>query len=643
MSRIVGPSLFSLILALIPGSVSILAAQDENQKVPPVRVAASVTAPAENNRPRVFISNVGGDTDRQVHKGLSFTGGPGQAYNKFYAAVQGSGQYQLVGSPAEADYVFEILYRNTIEVKRKWVDKDKNDPYKIDTVPRDQAIVQYNVYHPRLQLVILDPSTHAVHGVFIDHIEMGYTQEERDANFSFSIKLLVGHAGSLLGRSPISGDVPRLASDPPAPSQIASAKTAFISNAISSVSAYNRFYAMIQRWGGYQLSPGPAGADLIIQVSDGPREAVLDPQTGVTLRVAVLDPQTGVTLWRFTPNIEVAIFKRNAEKNFDQALATIVHDIARMSSRPAPASSTAQGVKDTGAPPDAPIPPQLRSAKTVFISNAGGEPLRDWKSRPVQPYNAFYATMKSWARFKVVPTPAEADLVFQISVVRSEPLVLRLTILDSKTQAAMRELDQDIRGDQTVRGSFAEQKDLDKTVAALVTSLARLTGQPDAHISVPPDTQAAPPPSMISDSRKVFISRAPDEDDLFEKYAPDQLYRTLDAHIKDWGRYHLTAPGEAELIFEPSISGSPVPIGVAADNWVGSISVQYAWGIRVRLTIRDAKTRHVLWTFVRPVKMTTLNDNLLSNYRTAIGLLVDDLRQMASPTPQATTKPVDFH
>jgi hypothetical protein len=626
MSRIVGPSLFSLILALIPGSVSILAAQDEDQKVPPVRVAASVTAPAEN-RPRVFISNVGGDTERPVDKGLSFTGGPAQAYDKFYAAVQGSGQYQLVGSPAEADYVFEILYMNPIEVKRKWV--DKNDPSKYDTHPRDQEIVQYNEYHPRLQLVILDPITHAVHGVYIDHIEIGYTQEERDANFSFSIKLLVGHAGSLLGRSPISGDVPRLASDPPAPSQIASAKTVFISNAISSDSAYHRFYAMMQGWGGYQLTPGPAGADLIIQVSDGPR-------------VAVLDPQTGVTLWRFTPNIEGAILKRNAEKNFDQAMATIVSDIARMSSRPAPGSSTAQGVKDAGAPPYAPMPPQLRSAKTVFISNAGGEPLSDWKNRPVQPYNAFYATIKSWARFKVVPTPAEAELIFQISVVRSEPLVLRLTILDSKTQAAMRELDQDIRGDQTVRGSFAEQKDLDKTIAALVTSVAKLTGQPDAHISVPPDTQAAPPPSMISDSRKVFISRAPDDDDLFEKYAPDQLYRTLDALIRDWGRYHLTAPSEADLILEPSISGSPVAMGAAADTGAGSISVQSVWGIRVRLTIRDAKTRHVLWTFVRPVKMTTLNDNLLSNYTTVIGLLVDDLRQMASPTPQATTKPVDF-
>jgi hypothetical protein len=190
--------------------------------------------------------------------------------------------------------------------------------------------------------------------------------------------------------------------------------------------------------------------------------------------------------------------------------------------------------------------------------------------------------MKSWARFKLVPTPAEADLVFRISVVRSEPLFLRLTILDSKTRAAMRELDQDIRGDQTIRGSFAEQKDLDKTVAALVTRVAKLTGQPDAHISVPPDAQAAPPLSMISDSRKVFISRARDDDDSFEKYAPDQLYKTLDADIRNWGRYQLTAPSEADLIFEPSISDTPLAMGVDAQSEVGSISVQYVWGSQVR-------------------------------------------------------------
>jgi hypothetical protein len=52
------------------------------------------------------------------------------------------------------------------------------------------------------------------------------------------------------------------------------------------------------------------------------------------------------------------------------------------------------------------------------------------------------------------------------------------------------------------------------------------------------------------------------------------------------------------------------------------------------MTIRDAKTRHVLWTFARPVRMYILNDNLLSNYRTVIGLLVDDLRRMASSSSQ---------
>jgi hypothetical protein len=228
--------------------------------------------------------------------------------------------------------------------------------------------------------------------------------------------------------------------------------------------------------------------------------------------------------------------------------------------------------------------------------------------------------MKSWARLTLVPTPADADLVCQVSVVRSEPLFLRLTILDSRTQAALWELNQDIRSDQTIHGSFAEQKDLDKAIAALVTSLAKLAGQPDAHISVAPDTQIAPPPSSISDFRNVFISRPQEEDGFFAENAPDQLYETLDADLRNWGRYRFTTPRDADLILEPSASGS-----------------------RVRLTIRDAKTRHVLWTVVRPVKTALFNENALANYKAAIGLLVDDLRQLASVHTQPSSADVAKH
>lgn len=626
MLGILKPKLF-VVIASISGLASALATQAASQQALVERVALQPTISVENKNPRVFISNVGSDADRIVGQGGSVSGGPRQAYNKFYAAVQSSGQYQLVSSPTEADFVFQIRYTNPHEVVRERVEDDPDPLQKYPPFPPKEKIVDRIVFHPQVRLVIFDPRTHAVYGTFTERFEIEHTQQERDAAFADAIRRLLGGAGNLLGHFSWSITVPAFVRDPPAPSQIASAKTVFVSNSIPSVRAYNILYAMMEKWGGYLLSPVTTGADLILQLSNDPE-----------LRMAVVDPKTGVILWGFTPDVGEAILKRNAHKDQDRVLAAIVQDIARLSGRPARAGVTSQDMKDAAAPPEAPIPPQLSSAKTVFISNAGGEPLSDWKHRPLQPYNAFYATMKNWARFRLVDTPAEADLVFQISVVRSEPLVLRLTILDSKTHAALRTFDQDIRGDQTIGGSFAEQKDLDKTIAALVTRVAKVTGQPDAHLSVPQDAPAVPPPSRVIDLRRVFVSRPWKEDEFFETNAPDQIYATLDAGLRTWGRYQLTPPSEADLIFEPSVSDSSLPMGAAVSSGSGSIAVQSAWGSRVCLTIRDAKTRHILWTFVRPVRMTVINDDVLSNYRDVVGLLLGDLRQLTALTPQDRAK-----
>jgi hypothetical protein len=79
------------------------------------------------------------------------------------------------------------------------------------------------------------------------------------------------------------------------------------------------------------------------------------------------------------------------------------------------------GIAGTASPgqtaPAAPVPTQLLIAKKVFISNIGP----DGASRaalsyvPVDdPYNMFYSAMKSWGRFDLAPTPADADVVFEI-------------------------------------------------------------------------------------------------------------------------------------------------------------------------------------------------------------------------------------
>ena len=68
--------------------------------------------------------------------------------------------------------------------------------------------------------------------------------------------------------------------------------------------------------------------------------------------------------------------------------------------------------------PDAPIPTQIMAAKKVFIANGGGDQLTEddpiFTGGPDRAYNQFYAAIKSWGRFNIVGSPAEADLLLEI-------------------------------------------------------------------------------------------------------------------------------------------------------------------------------------------------------------------------------------
>ena len=64
---------------------------------------------------------------------------------------------------------------------------------------------------------------------------------------------------------------------------------------------------------------------------------------------------------------------------------------------------------------------QILSAKTIFIGNSGTESdpnagrLGEFSGGPHRSYNEFYTAMKMLPRFALVPAPADADLVFEIS------------------------------------------------------------------------------------------------------------------------------------------------------------------------------------------------------------------------------------
>lgn len=107
-------------------------------------------------------------------------------------------------------------------------------------------------------------------------------------------------------------------------------------------------------------------------------------------------------------------------------------------------SLVANAQQNTTSPP-APVPSQLSTAKKVFISNGGLDGAAFDLFRKVgnvnQPYNAFYGAVSSWGKYRLVSSPAEADLVFEIRFVsplegdKYDPSYppLDLTIYDAKT------------------------------------------------------------------------------------------------------------------------------------------------------------------------------------------------------------------
>jgi hypothetical protein len=143
--------------------------------------------------------------------------------------------------------------------------------------------------------------------------------------------------------------------------------------------------------------------------------------------------------------------------------------------------------------PVAPIPSQILTAKKVFISNAGGaSDTKMWSGGPAQPYNELYAALKSWGRYELVATPADADLILQISFTdtltdvggsqASGPVSfttaqLNLDFLDLKTHVILWTLNE-----KTSTGHLEKGRDqaLEKSINALVDDLKVLTAQPGA-------------------------------------------------------------------------------------------------------------------------------------------------------------------
>lgn len=144
-------------------------------------------------------------------------------------------------------------------------------------------------------------------------------------------------------------------------------------------------------------------------------------------------------------------------------------------------------------PIPAPIPAEILSAKKVFIANAGGDESRNdealYSGGPDRPYNEFYAALKSWGRYELVATPADAELVFeiQLTVLRlqrervlsddrpTSDSQFRLVIRDAKTLQILWGLTEHA---QVAVLQSNRDKNFEQALAAMVAEVQRIANPP---------------------------------------------------------------------------------------------------------------------------------------------------------------------
>lgn len=109
--------------------------------------------------------------------------------------------------------------------------------------------------------------------------------------------------------------------------------------------------------------------------------------------------------------------------------------------------------------PLAPVPIQIATAKKAFISNVGGESFETvfdqavFNGGPDRPYNQFYAAMRGWGHYELVPSPADADLILVVRWVLSDtglklPVLglIEVDMVDPKTHVTLWTLREYVRG-----------------------------------------------------------------------------------------------------------------------------------------------------------------------------------------------------
>ena len=151
-----------------------------SQPTPPAPVPTQILAAK-----KIFISNAG--EDRYSYDEPLFDGGPDRTYNQFYAAMKNLARYELVGTPGEADLLFEIRFTSPQQYQG-------NEHSLVDSRFR---------LDPQFRLVIRDPKTNAILWGVTEHAEWAILQSNRNKNFDKAMAKLVSDLQVLIQAAPV--------------------------------------------------------------------------------------------------------------------------------------------------------------------------------------------------------------------------------------------------------------------------------------------------------------------------------------------------------------------------------------------------------------------------------------------------------
>jgi len=128
----------------------------------------------------------------------------------------------------------------------------------------------------------------------------------------------------------------------PPPPQVASARTAFLSNAEAQCSpedvtdsgppsrAFDEFYAAAKAKLRFQFVAAPEDADLVLEFHSRCSPDPLGKSLPIAFTVVLYAPKSHVPLWTFTERPKLVLgLQKTRDKEFDVAITSLVDDIQR--------------------------------------------------------------------------------------------------------------------------------------------------------------------------------------------------------------------------------------------------------------------------------------------------------------------------